>query len=167
MNHLFCVGSQPVKSLALFCLYGGQNKFMPKRGPILIVEDDHDDQELLREVFDELNVVNEIKFFASCINVLEYLGTAIAKPFLIISDINIPIMTGLELKQRINETECARVKNIPFVLFTTNPDHTVVSQAFAMNVQGYFVKPSTLEGIKEVMRKIIDYWTATMLPMQA
>jgi CheY-like chemotaxis protein len=140
---------------------------MPKRGPILIVEDDHDDQELLREVFEELNIVNEIKFFASCINVLDYLVTAISKPFLIISDINIPLMNGLELKQRINETECIKLKNIPFVLFTTNPDLTVVSQAFQMNVQGYFVKPSTLEGIKEVMRKIIDYWSATLLPTQA
>jgi two-component SAPR family response regulator len=153
-------------SLALFCLYGGQNKFMPKKGPILIIEDDNDDQELLREVFDELKVVNEIKFFASCVNVIDYLVNAISKPFLIISDINIPLMNGLELKHQINETECNKIKNIPFVLFTTNPDHTVVAEAFRMNVQGYFVKPSTLDGIKEVMRKIIDYWSTTMLPLQ-
>ncbi|HWJ89538.1 MAG TPA: response regulator [Flavisolibacter sp.] len=139
---------------------------MPKKGPILIIEDDFDDQELLKEVFEDLNIVNEIKFFESCISVLEYLVTAIAKPFLIISDINLPLMTGLELKARINETECIRKKNIPFIFFTTNPGHTVVAEAFEMNAQGYFVKPSTLDGIKEVIRKIVDYWGTGLLPQQ-
>src|SRR6478752_6770806 len=99
---------------------------MPRKGPILIIEDDHDDQELLQEVFDEFNI---------------------------------PIMSGLELKQKINETEELLRKHIPFIFLTTNPDALVVTQAFQLNVQGYFVKPSTLTDIRMMMRTILDYWS--------
>ena len=137
---------------------------MPRKGPILIIEDDYDDQELLQEVFDELNIPNEIKFFSSCLSVLDYLLTALIKPFLIISDINIPIMSGLELKQKINETEELLRKHIPFIFLSTNPDTLVITQAFQLNVQGYFVKPSTLTDIKLMMRTILDYWSLNALP---
>jgi CheY-like chemotaxis protein len=139
---------------------------MPKKGPILIIEDDYEDQELLQEVFDELHIANDIQFFSSCLSVLDYLLTALAKPFLIISDINVPLMNGLELKQRINETDRIKKKNIPFIFLTTNPDQTVITQAFQMNAQGYFVKPSSFQGIKEMMQKIVDYWALSMLPLQ-
>ena len=66
---------------------------MPKTGPIIIVEDDYDDQELLKEVFTELKVPNILRFFSSCIEAFNYLLTTIERPFLIISDINVPPMT--------------------------------------------------------------------------
>ena len=101
---------------------------MNKR-PIIIVEDDSDDQELLREVFKELEVPNEIHFFDSCELVFNYLMGSILKPLLIISDINLPAMTGFQLKQKINATECLRKRNIPFIFLTTNGDQKMIQQA--------------------------------------
>ena len=60
---------------------------MFKNGPIIIIEDDADDQELLKEVFRELQVSNILKFFDSCAHALNYLVATMEKPFLIISDI--------------------------------------------------------------------------------
>jgi CheY-like chemotaxis protein len=139
---------------------------MPNKGAIFIIEDDHDDQELLRDVFDELRPSNEVKYFDSCLAVFDTLLHALVKPFLIISDINVPLLNGLELKQKINETECLRKKNIPFIFLTTNPDQQVISQAFDMHVQGYFVKPNTIQGLKDMFQRIIDYWTTSLLPLQ-
>ncbi len=70
---------------------------MVKNGPIIVIEDDRDDQELLKEIFEELASTHVLKFFNSCLSAFEYLLSAAEKPFLILSDINLPAMTGLEL----------------------------------------------------------------------
>jgi CheY-like chemotaxis protein len=131
---------------------------MAKSGPIIIIEDDADDQELMSEIFKELQVPNLIRFFDSCMNALNYLLTTIEKPFLIISDINLPAMTGLELCRRITENESLKIKTIPFVFLTTTSDQRVITQAYQMFVQGFFVKPGSIRELKEMMRMIVDYW---------
>ena len=63
---------------------------MYKNGPIVIIEDDHDDQEIFSEVLAELNFPNEVKFFSDGEKALEYLVASQVKPFLILSDVNMP-----------------------------------------------------------------------------
>ncbi len=71
---------------------------MAKIVPIILIEDDPDDQELMEEVFKSLGVENQLKFFYSSMDAYSYLRTTEEKPFLILSDINLPQMSGLELK---------------------------------------------------------------------
>ena len=118
---------------------------MPKSGPILIVEDDYDDQEILKEVFSELIITNTLRFFTTCLSLLDYLKTTIERPFLIICDINVPRMDGLELRKKINENEFLRKKSIPFIFLTTTSNKTVIEQAYEMMVQDYFVKPNSIQ----------------------
>jgi len=131
---------------------------MPKSGPIIIIEDDSDDQEILKEIFDELKIPNIIRFFNSCFNALDYLMTTIERPFLIISDINLPVMTGIELRQEINKNERLKKRSIPFIFLSTNPDNKVISLAYEMLVQGYFVKPTSMNDLREMMKMIVGYW---------
>jgi CheY-like chemotaxis protein len=137
---------------------------MPTSGPIVIIEDDDDDQEFLKTVFKELSIPNPTRFFNSCLKALDYLATTIERPFIIISDINIPQMTGLELKLAINMNENLRNKCIPFIFLTTNPDHTIISKAYASLVHGYFVKPPTMNDLKEMMQMILHYWKTSQRP---
>jgi len=138
---------------------------MPKSGPIIIIEDDDDDQEVLKEVFTELQVPNLLRFFSSCKEAFEYLLTTIERPFLIISDINVPAMTGLELKEKINQHEVLRRKNIPFVFLSTTAETTTIAKAFDLLAQGYFIKPVKLLDIKEMILKIVDYWKTSSRPI--
>jgi CheY-like chemotaxis protein len=131
---------------------------MPKSGPIIIVEDDYDDQEMLRDVFEELKTANLLRFFTSCKQAFDYLLTTLERPFLIISDINLPGMTGFEFKEQINKNECLRKKNIPFVFLSTTSDTTAISKSFDLCAQGYFIKPTRLFDIKDTISKIVDYW---------
>ena len=137
---------------------------MPKSGPIIIIEDDKDDQELLNEIFLELKIPNIVRFFNSCFQAFDYLLTTIERPFLIISDINLPAMTGLELCRMIFENESLKMKTIPFVFLTTTNDQLVITQAYEMFVQGFFVKPSSISELKETIRMIVEYWKFSRHP---
>lgn len=68
--------------------------------PIFIVDDDADDQDILREVLAELGLKNEIQFFTDAETLINELRSNPIVPFLIISDINLPKMTGLELRKK-------------------------------------------------------------------
>ncbi|HTM91833.1 MAG TPA: response regulator [Flavisolibacter sp.] len=138
---------------------------MLKKGPIIIIEDDADDQELMNEIFRELQVPNLVKFFNSCVQAFDYLLTTIEKPFLIISDINLPAMTGLEFYKKIMSNDVLRVRTIPFIFLTTSSDRQTIAQAFEMPVQGFFVKPSSIPELKDMMRMIIDYWKICRHPI--
>lgn len=137
---------------------------MPKNGPIIIIEDDADDQELLTEIFMELEIPNLLRFFDSSLQAFDYLLTGLEKPFLIISDINLPVMTGLELYKMIHGNESLKKKIIPFVFLTTTSDHKVIAQAYEMFVQGFFVKPASIQELKEMIRMIVDYWKICRRP---
>jgi len=137
---------------------------MPKSGPIIIIEDDKDDQELLNEIFIELKIPNIVRFFNSCVQAFDYLITTLERPFLIISDINLPAMTGLELCKRIYEHESLKKKTIPFIFLTTTNDQLVISQAYEMFIQGFFVKPSSINELKETIRMIVEYWKFSRHP---
>lgn len=141
-----------------------QRKIMHKNGPILIIEDDADDQELLTEIFKELEIPNLVKFFDSCVKAFEYLLTAIERPFLIISDINLPAMSGLGLCKLLMSHDTLKVKSIPFIFLTTSSDRQTIVQAYAMPVQGFFVKPSSVQELKNMLRMIIDYWKISQRP---
>jgi CheY-like chemotaxis protein len=131
---------------------------MNKTGPIIIIEDDLDDREMLAEVFVELNFSNEIIFCEDGENALKYLSQTLIEPFIILSDINMPKLNGMELREKIHNNEDLRLKCIPYLFFTTSSNQQQVVDAYSKSVQGFFVKPAKFEKLKEIIRKIIEYW---------
>jgi CheY-like chemotaxis protein len=71
---------------------------MENTGPIVILEDDPEDQELLKEVLLEIGIREKMVFFEDGHKALEYLTTTEEQPFLIFSDINLPGMNGLQFQ---------------------------------------------------------------------
>lgn len=129
-----------------------------KRGPIIILEDDADEQELLAHVFEQMQIRNQLKFFATGESMLSYLRTTSDQPFIIISDVNIPMINGLEVKQMINEDASLRRKSIPFIFLSTSAERKAVEQAYDINAQGFFLKQNTITDIQRYLRLILDYW---------
>ncbi len=137
---------------------------MNKNGPILIIEDDEDDQEILMDIFKELDYKNEIIFFVDGQKALEYLIESKDKPFLILSDINMPRLSGFELKDKIQTNEDLRLKCIPYLFFTTSSSQKAVMDAYSKSVQGFFIKPNAYDKLKNTLRKIVDYWQECEAP---
>jgi len=132
---------------------------MAKTGPIIIVEDDSDDCELLQDVIRDLKLNNEIKCFSTGFKALEYFLATTDTPFLIFSDINMPVMDGLELRRLINENEKLKRHSIPFIYFTTAATSEAVSEAYYLSVQGFFEKPHSYDETINLLKHIIDYWS--------
>jgi len=131
---------------------------MNKSGPIIIIEDDLDDQEVLIDIFKELNYSNELVFFGDGVQALEYLTTTEIEPFLVLSDINMPKLSGMELREKVHNNEDLRLKSIPYLFFSTSAEQQHVIDAYSRSIQGFFVKPNSFDKLKEVIRKIVEYW---------
>src|SRR5688500_3304054 len=131
---------------------------MNKRGPIIIIEDDMDDQEILSEIFKELNYNNKLIFFSDSIKALDYLTETEIEPFLVLSDINMPKLSGLELREKIHNNEDLRLKSIPYLFFSTSAEQRHVIDAYSRSIQGFFVKPNSYGKLKEIIVKIVEYW---------
>lgn len=126
--------------------------------PIVVVEDDADDQFLLRKVFERLEIESELLFFYNGKEAWDYLKSTTKKTFMILCDINMPVMNGLELRQRINSDPEMRKKSIPFIFLSTAARTIDVEKAFDLAAQGFFVKESTFREMEDALRVIVDYW---------
>jgi CheY-like chemotaxis protein len=131
---------------------------MSRIGPILLVDDDREEWELIEEALKQLGIVNKLYCFADGQEALDFLCTTAEKPFLILSDINMPRLGGLELRREITADEYLRKKSIPFVFLTTTAGHSAVNEAYEMSVQGFFEKPAEMEEIRKLLSEIYYYW---------
>jgi CheY-like chemotaxis protein len=130
---------------------------MPITGPIIIVDDDDDDHYIIRRVCEKL-VDTPVLFFTDGEKALAYLKVTQERPFIILCDVNMPVMNGLELKQSINRDDDLKRKQIPFVFFSTSAMASIVKDAFDMGVQGFFIKAQSLDDMEKTLRIIFDYW---------
>jgi len=86
---------------------------------IIIIEDDIDDQDIIRTILHEMQLENDIKFFDNGKDAFEFISRKETIPSIIISDINMPGMNGFELRDKIHLEEDLRVKCIPYIFLTT------------------------------------------------
>lgn len=131
---------------------------MNKKGEIILIEDDRDDQELFKEAYRELGVPNKLTVLDNGFEAYEYFNNAEKDLFLIISDINMPRMTGIQLRDKMQQFGETRLRSIPFLFLTTGtaPDNVIYS--YDHSVQGFFLKPSKFDELKTVLRQIVEYW---------
>jgi CheY-like chemotaxis protein len=137
---------------------------MNKTGPIVVIEDDIDDQEILEEIFRKLNYENPIIYFSDSVEALEFLIKTKIKPFLILSDINMPKLSGFELREKIHINEDLNLKCIPYLFFTTTSAQKAVVDAYSQSVQGFFVKSNSIAKLENTIKKIVEYWQECEAP---
>lgn len=128
-------------------------------GPIILIEDDADDKDIVLEALKELGNTQEVKWFDNCADAWLYLKSTDEQAFVIICDVNLPKQTGMEFKLKVDEDPELRKKSIPFVLYSTSVDQYTVNEAYTkLTVQGFFKKENTFSEVKETLRVILDYW---------
>ncbi len=137
---------------------------MNKNGPIIVIEDDMEDQELMSEVFEELGYKNEILFFGDGEIALDHLINNHVEPFIVFSDINMPKLNGMELREKIHNNEDLNLKCTPYLFFSTSNEQQHIIDAYSKSVQGFFVKPNNYADLRKTLKTIIEYWKACVSP---
>ncbi len=68
---------------------------------------------------------------------LEYLVKIEFQTFLVLSDINMPKLNGMELREKVHNNEDLRLKSIPYLFFSTNAEQKHVIDAYSRSIQGF------------------------------
>ena len=131
---------------------------MQLSGPIINIDDDEDDHEIIIAVCERLGVGRHLKCFRDGRKALEYLSVTDAYPSIILCDINMPGVTGFELRKTINDNHSLRERSVPFVFYSTAAGLNEVRQAYEMTVQGFFLKGSNFEEAERTFKVILEYW---------
>ena len=137
---------------------------MNKNGPVIIIEDDKDDEMLLKEVFAKLGYPNETIFFSDGQSALDYLNGTHEQPFLILSDINLPKLDGFALRSKIKLDAELQLKCIPYLFFTTASTQKAVVEAYSLSVQGFFIKQTKMAELEKTIQVIMEYWIRCAAP---
>ena len=131
--------------------------------PILLVEDDQVDVMSVQRIFKNLHITNPLDIAEDGEKALAWLkDPQNHTPCIILLDINLPRMNGIEFLQIIKQDD--GLKRIPVVVLTTSEEEQDKIDSFNLGVAGYMLKPPDYRQFVEVVRTIDYYWTVSELP---
>ncbi len=131
--------------------------------PILLVEDDLVDAMTVKRAFRQLNVLNELVVVDNGEEAVAYLkNPAQGLPCVILLDINMPKMNGLECLSIVKEHPL--FKTIPVVMLTSSKEQQDVDQAFTEGISGYILKPANYDQFLASIQVLAPYWTRKQTP---
>lgn len=133
---------------------------MIKKMTILLVEDNPDDEELTRIAFQESNLLNDVVVARDGAEALDYLldpenkGHAI--PNLVLLDLKLPKVDGLEVLKRMREEP--RTRLLPVVVLTTSKEESDLINSYNLGCNSYIRKPVVFTDFIDAVRQLGMYW---------
>ena len=141
-----------------------------KDGPILLVEDNPDDELLTRRALKNANVTNEIVVARDGAEALDYIfGTGACaergplRPAVVLLDIKLPKVNGLEVLERIRSNE--RTRLLPVVMLTSSNEERDVIRSYELGVNSYVRKPVEFGAFSEAVIQLGLYWLLLNEPL--
>lgn len=137
---------------------------MKKGAPILLVEDDIVDVKTVQRAFSETGISNPLYITGNGEEALKFLRNEgeysdeekAPTPGIILLDLNMPVMGGLEFLKIIKEG--GKLRRIPVIVLTTSKEDSDMIQSYNLSVAGYIVKPVEFAKFIEVVKTINRYW---------
>lgn len=134
------------------------------KSKIVLIDTESYEVEFLNASLAQLNYNYVVKYFSNPHEAYKYLTTTDEPIFLIISDMNMPKLNGLELRSRIANNKKLKKKSIPFLIFSNSASEHEIEEAYEYGVHGYFQKPAGMEEITKMLDIIIRYWQRCKQP---
>lgn len=132
---------------------------------ILLVEDDEVDVMNVKRAFRKNNIENPLYIANNGIEALEMLrdkGNEIQHPRIVLLDLNMPKMGGIEFLKELRKDE--ELKNaIVYVMTTSNVDNDKI-EAYNLNVAGYILKPLSMEKFVQAVATLKSFWQLCEYP---
>ena len=106
---------------------------------ILLVEDNQSDIELTRRALQKIRIANELVVAEDGVDALDYLYRAQDQPALVLLDLKLPRVSGLDVLRRIRMEE--RFRYLPVVIFTTSSEEQDIIKSYDLGANSYMLKP--------------------------
>ncbi len=132
---------------------------------ILLVEDDDIDTESLIRAFKRQKIVNPVQRVTNgleALHVLEQVYSRLARPYIILTDINMPQMNGHELLKALR-TDPLLKRSVVFVLTSSHQEEDII-KAYDSQVAGYFSKSTVGDDFAPVIRLLNLYQASMEMP---
>ncbi|WP_264537411.1 response regulator [Flavobacterium sp. N1736] len=121
---------------------------------IIIAEDDEDDADVITEIFKKNPNFDKVSLVSNGEELLNYLKNSSNEvPDVILTDINMPIVDGIEALQEILNTDV--LKTIPCFIYSTSINPAYKEKCDLLGVKAYLIKPYSIEGFEEIPKQII------------
>lgn len=126
---------------------------------ILVVDDDEDDRLFVQEAFEEdKSLCGQVAFATDGLKALEWLTAAPELPALVLLDMNMPRLNGLELLKKLRESP--RWRSLPVVMFTTSGEEVAIERAYELGANSYVTKPDSYDDFGSLLKAVCHYWLA-------
>ncbi|MTI19443.1 response regulator [Fulvivirga sp. RKSG066] len=129
-------------------------------GIILLVEDNPDDVELTLRALKKKNILNEVVVASDGVQALDLLfgrnGVKAIKPSLILLDLKLPRIDGLDVLKEINENEIT--KEYPVVVLTTSSEEDDIVKSYGYGAKSFIRKPINFAEFTEAVGHLGVYW---------
>jgi CheY-like chemotaxis protein len=134
---------------------------------IVMVEDDEGHARLIERNIRRAGVNNQIIPFANGTDAMAYLlsGDRKSEPMLILLDLNLPDMTGIEILRRVKETQ--HLKTTPVVVLTTTDDAQEIKRCYELGCNVYVTKPVNYENFANAIRQLGLFFSVIQVPPAA
>lgn len=128
---------------------------------ILMADDDADDRFLVQSAFDDNSINQKILFFEDGEQLIDYLDNSdvIAQTSFILLDLNMPKRDGREVLRHLKAHD--KLNRIPVIVFSTSKAPDDIQSSYKLGANSYVVKPSSYESLKDVVKRISDFWLDT------
>ena len=123
---------------------------------ILLVEDSEDDAELTMRAIRGNKIANRIELVRDGVEALTYLEGDRPLPRLVLLDLKLPRMNGLDVLRRIRANERTRV--LPVVILTSSREEPDIATAYDLGVNSYIVKPVEFDDFVKAVTNAGLYW---------
>jgi CheY-like chemotaxis protein len=137
---------------------------MQQDNPILVLDDDLDDLEMIVEAAESLNIPNQILSFKSGEELIAYLHKSSVSPFFILCDVNLSGSNGFEVRKMLMDDPSVRYKSVPFIFWSNHASEKQIQYAYDLPAQGFFFKSNNFESLCETLTTIVAYWTQSQHP---
>jgi len=128
---------------------------------ILLIDDDEIEFMKVSRAFAKLGIKNSLRHKVNGLDAKKYLEETIDLPGLILLDLNMPKMNGIEFLEFIKGND--RLKKIPVVVLTTSNNEQDRMDSFNHSVAGYMIKPIRLEEYERVLDIVKNYWSQSKI----
>lgn len=123
---------------------------------VLLVEDNSDDETLILMSLRKHNIANRVEVCRDGAEALEFFEKAEHLPVLVLLDINLPRVDGLEVLRRLRAEE--RTRTLPVVILTSSREDKDVIAGYAFGCNSYVQKPVEFDAFSEAVRNLGIYW---------